>query len=290
MITPEECVEMLRSLRDTRLEREQFIRQSGYPAYTTSVGWLGYSDDKIQQLCQQQLKLGFTAFKVKVGQNLQDDQRRCAMVRESIGNDNLLMIDANQRWEVDEAIDWVANLKTYKPLWIEEPTSPDDILGHAKIQQEVTPWGIGVATGEMCQNRVIFKQLFQAKAISYCQIDSCRVGGVNENLAIYFMARKFGVPVCPHAGGVGLCGFVQHLQIWDYCQLSGSMENRMIEWVDHLHEKFEDPPIVKEGKYQCPLGIGYSGQLKLEAIATYEYPLGTYWAGVENNKVPMVCQ
>lgn len=288
VITPEECIEMLRAKQPDSAKREQEIRQNGYPCYTTSVGWLGYSDSRIAKLCEEQLALGFTSFKVKVGQSLEDDRRRCAMVRQCIGSKNTLMIDANQRWEVNEAIEWVKNLKEFSPLWIEEPTSPDDILGHAAIAKALAPLGIGVATGEMCQNRVIFKQLFQTKAISFCQIDSCRVGGVNENLAIYFMAKKFGVPVCPHAGGVGLCGFVQHLQMWDYISLSGTQENRIIEWVDHLHEHFTAPPVVKNGRYLCPTAPGYSGCMKDESVATYEYPHGSYWSNLGNQT--MVCQ
>ncbi|CAL8069421.1 unnamed protein product [Orchesella dallaii] len=293
VISPEECIAMLKEKKDTASQREQELSQGkGYPAYTTSVGWLGYSDERILRLAKEQQALGLVSFKVKVGQNLEDDKRRLRLVRQAIGPNNKLMVDANQRWEVQESIDWVTSLKEFNLLWIEEPTSPDDILGHATIAKALKPLGIGVATGEMCQNRVIFKQLLQANAISFCQIDSCRVGGVNENLAIYFMAKKFGIPVCPHAGGVGLCGFVQHLQAWDYIQLSGSMENRMIEWVDHLHENFYSPPVVKDGHYLLPKDPGYNGQLKDESIATYEFPKGTYWSSVADEQVhpTMVCQ
>jgi len=297
VITPEECIAMLKEAKSGAPKREKEISADGYPAYTTSVGWLGYSDEYILKQCKEQLDLGLVAFKVKVGQNLEDDKRRLTMVRKAIGPKNKLMIDANQRWEVNESIEWVTALKEFNLLWIEEPTSPDDILGHAKIAQALKPLGIGVATGEMCQNRVIFKQLFQSNAISFCQIDSCRVGGVNENLAIYFMAKKFGIPVCPHAGGVGLCGFVQHLQMWDYVCLSGSMENRMIEWVEHLHEHFYSPPKVRKGRYLAPTEEGYSCHMKEESIATYEYPKGSYWSGItseSSGSLPkhqtMVCQ
>lgn len=284
---------MLNEMGATSADRIREIQAKGYPAYTTHAGWLGYSDEKIATLCAEFLDLGLTSFKIKVGQDLEDDKRRCKMVRKAIGPKNQLMIDANQRWEVNEAIEWVTALKEFGLLWIEEPTSPDDILGHATIAKALKPLGIGVATGEMCQNRVIFKQLFQADAISFCQIDSCRVGGVNENLAIYFMAKKFGVPVCPHAGGVGLCGFVQHLQIWDFVCLSGSMENRMIEWVNHLHENFHAPPSVIGGRYQCPMEPGYSNHMKEESIAMYEFPQGSYWSNIakkDEETTTMVCQ
>jgi len=274
-VTPEECIQML---KEKRPEAEQEMKTKGYPAYTTQVGWLGYSDDTVNSLCKEFLADGFTGFKVKVGQNLQDDKKRCKLVRDAIGAQNNLMIDANQRWDVEEAIEWVTQLEEFKPLWIEEPTSPDDVLGHATIAKALKPLGIGVATGEMCQNRVIFKQLLQANAISFCQIDSCRVGGVNENLAIYFMAKKFGVPVCPHAGGVGLCEMVQHLQMWDYISLTGDKQNRVIEWIDHLHEHFTAPPKVVRGHYLAPEKPGYSTQFKERSIETYEFPNGKYWS------------
>jgi L-fuconate dehydratase len=277
-VTPEECIQMLKEkFTVSESERENEMKTIGFQAYTTSAGWLGYSDENIKKLCKEFMDKGFNSFKVKVGQNLEDDKKRCKLVRDVIGDDRQLMIDANQRWEVQESIDWVLALKEFKPLWIEEPTSPDDILGHATIAKALRPYGIGVATGEMCQNRIIFKQLMQAQAISFCQIDSCRVGGVNENLAIYFMAKKFGVPVCPHAGGVGLCEMVQHLQIWDYISLTGDKTDRMIEWADHLHENFVSPPNVKNGHFIAPTDPGYSTQMKEESIATYEYPNGSYW-------------
>ena len=213
----------------------------GFPAYTTSAGWLGYSDDKLRRLCREAVADGMDYLKIKVGRDLADDKRRCAILREEIGPDRFLMIDANQIWDVGEAIDWVTALAPFRPLWIEEPTSPDDVLGHAAIRKAVKPLGIGVATGEMCQNRVIFKQLMQAGAIDFCQIDSCRLGGVNEVLAVLLLAQKFGIPVCPHAGGVGLCEYVQHLAMIDFVCVAGSMEGRVLEYVDHLHEHFFDP-------------------------------------------------
>jgi len=212
-LTPDEALAILQESLPTRAQREQILRAQGYPAYTTSAGWLGYSDEKIRTLCNNMLAAGWSHFKVKVGRNLEDDLRRCAIIREMIGSKNFLMIDANQVWEVDQAITWTNQLAQFNPLWIEEPTSPDDILGHARIARGVAP--IRVATGEHCHNRVMFKQFMQAGAIHFVQIDSCRLGGVNEILAVYLLAHKFGLPVCPHAGGVGLCEYVQHLQMWD---------------------------------------------------------------------------
>ncbi|CAG7835871.1 unnamed protein product [Allacma fusca] len=279
VITPAECIQML---KEHRPEAESEMKTTGFPAYTTQVGWLGYSDDTVNSLCKEFLNDGFTSFKVKVGQNLEDDKKRLKLVRDAIGPDHNLMIDANQRWDVEEAIQWVTELQEFKPLWIEEPTSPDDILGHATIAKALKPLDIGVATGEMCQNRVIFKQLLQANAISFCQIDSCRMGGINEVIAVYFMAKKFGIPVCPHAGGVGLCEMVQHLQIWDYISLTGEKQNRMIEWVDHLHEHFTSPPKVRRGHYIAPKDPGYSTEIKIRSIETYEFPDGKYWSSVQN--------
>ena len=218
---------------------------------------------------------GFDHIKIKVGSDLNDDMRRAGIIREEIGSDLRLMMDANQKWDVDEAIANMAELAKYNPYWIEEPTSPDDVLGHAKIAEAVAP--IKVATGEHCQNRVVFKQLMQANAIGICQIDSCRVGGVNEILAILLMAAKFNVPVCPHAGGVGLCEYVQHLSMIDYIAISGSMENRIIEYVDHLHEHFQDPVIIKNGAYQAPQLPGFSITMKDESIRDHLFPNGPVW-------------
>ncbi|XP_058460475.1 mitochondrial enolase superfamily member 1-like [Malaya genurostris] len=277
-ITPEDAIRILTESNTNRCARIEEIVLNGYPAYTTQVGWLGYSDEQIRTLCRKYLAAGFTAFKIKVGQNLENDFKRCKLVRQEIGWHNKLMVDANQIWDVDTAIEWMKQLKDFKLFWIEEPTSPDDILGHKKIAEALKDHQIGVATGEMCCNRVMFKQFLQAGALEYCQIDSARIGGVNEILAVYLMAKKFGVKVCPHAGGVGLCEMVQHLQMWDYTSVSCSMEGRMIEFVDQQHEQFVNPALVNDAAcYVAPDSPGYSTQLKPEAIAMYEYPNGSEW-------------
>jgi L-fuconate dehydratase len=278
-LTPEEALEHLRRMAPGKAEREAHLLQQGYPAYTTSVGWLGYPDEKIHHLCRKALQEGFTAFKLKVGRDLQDDLRRCQIVREEIGWENYLMVDANQVWDVPQALDWVRQLLPYRPLWIEEPTSPDDILGHAALQKALQGSGTQVATGEHVQNRVVFKQLLQSGAIGFCQIDAARVGGVNENLAILLLAAKFGVPVCPHAGGVGLCEYVQHLSSIDYIAVSGHLENRYLEYVDHLHEHFVEPVVMRQGHYQLPLAPGYSIEIWPASRETYRYPDGSYWKG-----------
>ncbi|XP_053972762.1 mitochondrial enolase superfamily member 1-like [Hylaeus volcanicus] len=277
VITKEEALQMLKDNEGGKAEREKFLQKNGYPAYTTQVGWLGYSDEKVKSLCKKFLDLGFTSFKAKVGQNLKDDIKRCQLIRDMIGYENKLMLDANQIWDVDESIEWVKQLLKFKPTWIEEPTSPDDVLGHAKIANELKPYGVGVATGEMCANRVMFKQLLQAKAISYCQIDSARIGGINEILAVYFMAKKMRVPVCPHAGGVGLCEMVQHLQMWDFISLNTSTENRVIEFVDQQHEHFEHPVRVLNACYMPPTAPGYSTKFKDDCLEQYTYPNGEQW-------------
>ena len=274
-ITPSEALKMLKEKESSKQERIAKLKQDGYPAYTTSAGWLGYSDDKMRRLCREAKEAGFDHMKIKVGSDLQDDMRRAAIIREEIGPDLRLMMDANQKWDVNEAIDNMAELKKFDPYWIEEPTSPDDVLGHAKIAKAVAP--IKVATGEHCQNRVVFKQLMQANAIGICQIDSCRVGGVNEILAILLMAAKFNIPVCPHAGGVGLCEYVQHLSMIDYIAISGSLENRIIEFVDHLHEHFFDPVTIKKGAYMPPTMAGYSITMKPESIEEFSFPNGSFW-------------
>ncbi len=274
-ITPAEALEILKKKESTKPERVAHLMKVGYPAYTTSAGWLGYSDDKMRRLCREAKESGFKHMKIKVGSDLKDDMRRAAIIREEIGDDLRLMMDANQKWDVDEAITNMASLKKFDPWWIEEPTSPDDILGHAKIAKAVHP--IKVATGEHCQNRVVFKQLMQADAIGICQIDSCRVGGVNEILAILLMAAKFNIPVCPHAGGVGLCEYVQHLSMIDYIAISGSLEDRIIEYVDHLHEHFLDPVVISNGAYMPPKLAGYSITMKEKSLETYLFPNGTYW-------------
>ena len=274
-LTPEESTEILKRNEATKAAREHEILSSGYPAYTTSAGWLGYSDEKVRTLVREGLAHGWTHFKMKVGRDLDDDMRRARLIRGEIGPERKLMMDANQVWDVDQAIDWMQKLAAFDPHWIEEPTSPDDVLGHAKIARAIEP--IGVATGEHCQNRVVFKQLMQANAISFCQIDSCRLGGVNEVLAVLLMAAKFGVPVCPHAGGVGLCEYVQHLSLFDYIAVSASLENRIVEYVDHLHEHFVFPVVMKNGYYVPPLDPGYSIEMKPASLDFYEFPNGAAW-------------
>ncbi len=275
-LTADEACEMLERQARTKPEREAELLRAGYPAYTTSVGWMGYTDAAIRKLCEEAIADGWTHFKVKVGAEPEDDVRRVGVVRAAIGPQHKLMIDANQRWDVGEAIECIDRLSRFKLWWAEEPTHPDDVLGHARIAKEIAP--VGVATGEHCSNRVLFKQLLQAKAISFCQIDSCRLGGVNENLAVMLMAAKFGVPVCPHAGGVGLCEYVQHLSMFDYVAITGTMENRVIEFVDHLHEHFEDPVVIRRGRYIAPSRPGYSIQIKPDSRRRYQYPHGAAWA------------
>ena len=275
-ITPEQALDLLCRREPTRAERVRELERDGYPAYTTSAGWLGYSDEKIRQLCSAGVADGWAHFKIKVGRDLADDLRRAAIVRDAIGPDRKLMFDANQVWDVDQAIANMRELARFDPWWIEEPTSPDDVLGHATIAKAIAP--IGVATGEQCQNRVMFKQLMQAGAIRFCQIDSCRLGGVNEVLAVLLLAARFGIPVCPHAGGVGLCEYVQHLAIFDYACVSASLEDRVVEYVDHLHEHFLDPVIMRNGRYVPPTAPGYSITMRPESIATYSYPRGPAWA------------
>jgi L-fuconate dehydratase len=274
-LTPAEALAILENNAPTRAAREAEMRRVGYPAYTTSAGWLGYSDETIRRLCREGIAHGWSHFKIKVGRDLQDDLRRCAIVREEIGPERKLMLDANQIWDVDVAIASMRALARFDPWWIEEPTSPDDILGHAAIARAIAP--IGVATGEQCQNRVVFKQFLQAEAIRFCQVDSCRLGGVNEVLAVLLLAAKFGVPVCPHAGGVGLCEYVQHLAIFDYIAVSASLENRIVEYVDHLHEHFINPVVMRGGRYVPPTAPGYSITMRPESLAAYAFPHGAAW-------------
>jgi L-fuconate dehydratase len=274
-LTPEEARAILRKSRAGIDDRLGVLKQKGYPAYTTSAGWIGFSDEKISRLCDEALAEGWTHFKLKVGGDPVDDMRRARLVREKIGNQNKLMMDANQIWDVEEAIERTGDLAVVNPWWMEEPTSPDDILGHARIRREVAP--VRIATGEHCQNRVIFKQLMQANAIDVCQIDSCRLAGVNENLAVILMAAKFNIPVCPHAGGVGLCEYVQHLSAFDYLRASTTMEDRVTEFVDHLHEHFVDPVRIKDGRYLLPTQPGYSIEIFPETLRDYGYPNGKVW-------------
>lgn len=273
-LTPDEARQILRKSRAGMDERLTLLKEKGYPAYTTSAGWIGFDDEKIGRLCDEALAEGWTHFKLKVGGDRADDMRRARLVRAKIGDHNKLMFDANQIWDVDEAIDRIRELSVLNPWWMEEPTSPDDVLGHARIRRETT---VRVATGEHCQNRVIFKQLMQAGAIDVCQIDSCRLAGVNENLAVILMAAKFNIPVCPHAGGVGLCEYVQHLSAFDYLRVSATLEDRVTEFVDHLHEHFVDPVRVKNGRYLLPMKPGYSIEIFPETLRDYSYPDGKVW-------------
>jgi L-fuconate dehydratase len=277
-LTPQEALAILRRAEGGRLERIAQLLAHGYPAYTTSPGWLGYADDKLRHLCQEAIEAGFTQIKLKVGADLADDLRRIRIAREVCGPDIRIAVDANQRWDVPEAIAWIRELAPYQPWWVEEPTSPDDVLGHAAIARAIAP--IKVATGEHVQNRVIFKQMLQAGALSYLQLDAARVAGVNENVAILLLAAKFGVPVCPHAGGVGLCELVQHLSMFDFVAVSGSMDDRVIEYVDHLHEHFVDPVVIKEGRYQPPSAPGFSATMRASSLAAYAYPNGPMWMEV----------
>jgi L-fuconate dehydratase len=274
-LTPDEAVEILEKNAPTKAGREAEMRAKGFPAYTTSTGWLGYPDEKVRRLCREAIAQGWTFFKMKVGQDLEGNLRRAALMREEIGPGRVLAMDANQCWDVPEAIRQTKALARFDPYWMEEPTSPDDVLGHAAIARAVGP--VLVATGESCPNRVIFKQLLQAKAIGICQIDSCRVGGVNEVLSILLMARKFGVPVCPHAGGVGLCEYVQHLAIFDYIAVNPSLEGRVCEFVDHLHEHFVDPVRIVDAHYMAPLVPGYSIEMKAASLDEFEFPGGAAW-------------
>jgi L-fuconate dehydratase len=275
-ITPQEALALLKKNESSKKNRIDYLQQNGYPAYTTSAGWLGYSDEKIRKLCREAKQQGWKYLKMKVGSNLDDDLRRAAIIREEIGYELKLMMDANQKWNVGEAISNMQELIKFQPWWIEEPTSPDDILGHQKIAGTVRP--VKVATGENCPNRVMFKQFITSGAIDVCQIDSCRMAGVNEVLAVLLLAAKYNVPVCPHAGGVGLCEYVQHLAMIDYICVSASLENRVIEYVDHLHEHFFDPVVIKNGAYLPPGVPGYSISMKPESLESYAYPAGKIWS------------
>lgn len=281
-LTPDEALAILRKAQPGKEERLKKLMNDGYPGYTTSAGWLGYSDQQIRSLCRQARADGWTHVKMKVGSDLNDDLRRAAIIREEIGEEMFLMMDANQKWDVGQAIENMKALARFNPWWIEEPTNPDDVLGHAAIARAVHP--IMVATGEHGQNRVLFKQLMQANAIGICQIDSCRVGGVNENLLILIMAAKFNIPVCPHAGGVGLCEYVQHLSMIDYLCISGTMEGRVIEYVDHLHEHFVDPVVIRRGRYMPPRLPGYSIEMKEASMQEYAFPNGPVWQAELNRK------
>jgi L-fuconate dehydratase len=268
-LTPADALAILEAAEPGKADRIDRLRAHGYPAYTTTPGWLGYSDEKLARLCSDAVADGFPQIKLKVGADVADDVRRLRIARECVGDDFPIAVDANQRWDVAEAIDWIAALAPFRPAWVEEPTSPDDILGHAAIARAVAP--IRLATGEHAPNRIVFKQLLQAGAISVMQIDAARVGGVNENIANLLLAAAFGVPVCPHAGGVGLCEAVQHLAMFDYVAVSGSMNERMIEYVDHLHEHFETPVIIRDGRYVAPSAAGAGTRMLPESIARFTW-------------------
>lgn len=269
-LTPAEALAILERAADGKADRIADLQANGYPCYTTSAGWLGYPDDKLRRLCREAKAAGFTHVKMKVGRDLDDDIRRLTIARQELGWDITMMIDANQVWEVGQAIDWVKALGFAKPLFIEEPTSPDDVLGHRAIRQAVAP--VRVATGEMCQNRIMFKQFIAGGAIDIVQIDACRLGGLNEVLAVQLMAAKYGLPVWPHAGGVGLCEYVQHLSMMDYVAVSGTREGRVIEFVDHLHEHFTDPCIVRNGAYMAPSQPGFSIRIKDDTLTRFNHP------------------
>jgi L-fuconate dehydratase len=276
-LTRQEALEILQRAVPGRAAREQQLLANGYPAYTTTPGWLGYDDAKLVRLCHEAVAEGFTQLKLKVGADLADDVRRMRLAREAVGPDIRIAIDANQRWDVADAIAWIKALEPYDVWWVEEPTSPDDVLGHAAIARAVAP--TRVATGEHVQNRIIFKQLLQAGSMSFLQLDSARVAGVNENIAILLLAAKFGIPVCPHAGGVGLCELVQHLSMFDLVAVSGSTDNRVIEYVDHLHEHFVDPVEIRDGHYRAPTRPGFSAEMTADTLCDHRYPGGRIWAG-----------
>ena len=278
-LSPEEALDILHAGQAGKEERIAALKADGFPAYTTSPGWLGYSDEKLVRLSKEAAADGFSMIKLKVGGDINDDRRRMALAREAVG-DLPIAIDANQRWEVSEAIEWVNQLAEFNPYWIEEPTSTDDILGHADIRKGVAP--VRVATGEAVASRIIFKQLLQAGAIDVLQLDSTRVGGVSENIAILLLAAKFGVPVCPHAGGVGLCELVQHFSFFDYAVVGRSQENRMIEFVDHLHEHFAEPVRIVGGRYAAPIMPGTGAEMLTASRARWEFPAGAGWQEVGN--------
>jgi len=276
VLTKDEALAMVRANEPTKLDRAAEMETEGYPCYTTSAGWLGYPDDKMRVLCQEAVDRGFKHLKFKVGRDLEDDKRRLRIAREVVGPDVRLMIDANQVWEVPEAIEWVNALADYRPWFIEEPTSPDDVLGHKKIKEAIHP--IGVATGEHCQNRVIFKQFITSDALDVVQIDACRLASLNEVLAVFLVAAKYNKIVCPHAGGVGLCEYVQHLSMIDYTRISAAIGDRVLEYADHLHEHFEDPCVIRKGRYLAPQNPGFSVKMKEASMAAYTFPYGSIWA------------
>lgn len=274
-LTPQEAIAMLRRAAPGKADREQQMLREGYPGYTTAAGWLGYSEEKMRRLAREAVEAGWTHLKQKVGADIEQDMRRARILREELGWERKLMMDANQTWDVDEAVSNMRRLAEFDPWWIEEPTSPDDVLGHAAIRQRIHP--IGVATGEHAHNRVMFKQFFQAGAMDFCQLDPARLGGLNEVLAVVLMAAKFGVPVCPHGGGVGLCQYSQNIVLFDYIAVSASLEKRVLEYVDHLHENFLEPIVIRRGRYMPPQQPGYSVTMKAASLTHFEYPHGPEW-------------
>ncbi|WP_432542197.1 enolase C-terminal domain-like protein [Kineococcus sp. SYSU DK002] len=284
-LTPAEALAILEAAEPGRAQRRDLLLERGYPAYTTTPGWLGYSDDKLVHLAREAVRDGYRQIKLKVGGDVADDVRRMRLAREAVGPDVRIAVDANQRWDVGQAIDWVGHLAPFDPWWVEEPTSPDDVLGHAAIRRGIAP--VQVATGEHVQNRVVFKQMLQAGSLDVLQIDAARVGGVNENVAILLLAAKFGVPVCPHAGGVGLCELVQHLSMFDFVAVSGSTEDRVIEYVDHLHEHFLDPVRIAGGHYLAPRAPGFSAQMDAAAVERFSFPGGREWRASATPAAPV---
>ena len=285
VLSRDEALAIVERQAATRARRIRSLEESGYPAYTTSAGWLGYDDAKVRRLCREAVSQGFRHIKLKVGASVEDDIRRCRIVRETVGDDVVLMVDANQAWEVNEAIEWMRHLAPFRPWFIEEPTSPDDVMGHRKIKEGIGE--IQVATGEHCQNRILFKQFIAGDAIDVVQVDACRLAGLNEVLTVYLLAAKFGKLVCPHAGGVGLCEYVQHLSMIDYVMISGEIGDRVIEYVDHLHEHFDDPCVVRDGAYLAPAAPGFSVRMREQSVADYEYPGGAQWrARISKTEAP----
>jgi L-fuconate dehydratase len=282
-LTRDDALEIIGQNQATKEQRIRELEQNGYPAYTTSAGWLGYSDEKMERLCREAVNAGFKHIKIKVGESVADDVRRCKIARETIGPDVKLMIDANQAWEVDQAIDWMQHLLPFDPWFIEEPTSPDDVVGHKKIRDNIG--NVKVATGEHCQNRILFKQFIAGDAIDIVQIDACRMGGLNEILTVYMLAAKFGKLVYPHAGGVGLCEYVQHLSMIDYVQISADIGDRIIEYADHLHEHFIDPCDIQDGAYQVPRQPGFSVKMHEDSLKRFEFPNGAEWQERINKKI-----
>ncbi len=274
-ITPSEAISLLRRQKTGKEVREKEMFQKGYPGYTTAAGWLGYPEEKMRRLAREAVADGWMHLKQKVGADIEQDVRRAQILREELGWERKLMMDANQVWDVDEAVENMRRLAEFDPWWIEEPTSPDDILGHAAIRERIHP--IGVATGEHAHNRVMFKQMFQAEAVDFCQLDPARLGGLNEVLSVLLMAAKYGVPVCPHGGGVGLCQYAQHVVLFDYIAVSASLENRVLEYVDHLHENFIEPLVIKRGHYMPPTLPGYSVTMKPETLTAFAFPNGPAW-------------